>query len=393
MAPTNTDDGRDNSLGSDLGSDLPNERANDGHHADVYPMASPPAMTPPASQPIDPMGPPPGMTPPGAPPVSPMGPPGISQVVAPPLGQGGMGPPPPGMSPIGAPPMHLTPPPDLVAPATSPVQLHAAAANAGPRQPMLTPSAPIPMMQQAQALMMTKPSFMDEAPPSNTKKKMIIAAVAGLVVAGVVAVVLLTQGGGDDGDPAKAAAALAGNKPEAKPLSAEHQQIFDKLPAETRDRLKALPPDQLVQILDAKVRARKAEAAKAKAKVDTKPTTKVAASAWDGRRTFVCRGSDVHVFRDIKANTGRRMAILAKNSCTVYCVNCTIISRNRYAVRTHNTAKVYLVGGKIIAKKYALYGLHASTIVYAGTKVLGRKKRQQRAKIRKLKPDQVKVPE
>ncbi len=230
---------------------------------------------------------------------------------------------------------------------------------------MMTESAPIPIHHQVQALMAPAPVAV--VAPTSTKKKMIIAAVAGLVVAvGVVAVVLtgddervkkdgtqtdepsLVKGDGDKG------AAKTDTTKQDKP--AANKPVADPAP----------PPP---------------------------PKPKAATSSWTGRRTFYCRGNDVHVLRNVKANTGRRTAIMARNGCTVYCVDCTIVSRNRYAVKAYNTAKVYLVGGKVIGKKYAIYALHSSTIVYAGTRIIGRKKRLNRAVLRKLKADEVKVPE
>jgi len=239
----------------------------------------------------------------------------------------------------------------------------------GPRQPMMTESAPIPAMQQAQALMAR---HMTMAPqPTSKKKKIIVASVLGLLLAGGVAATLVFSNvGGDDGSAAAKADVDAGSRADSKGghgARDEHHGSKGKTPDDRGHK-------PLVSTQHKPKPQKK------------KPT------AWDGHHTFRCHGDQVHVIRDVKAYTGRHTAIFTRDKCTVYCVNCTIRSRNRYAIKSYGHSKVILVGGRVVGTVYALYAMGASTIIRANTEVRGRRKHSRHGHIRQMGAADIHVP-
>lgn len=241
----------------------------------------------------------------------------------------------------------------------------------GPRQPMMTESAPIPAMQQAQALMARHMTATPQ--PTSKKKKIIVASVLGLLLAGGVAATLVfTDAGADDDSAAAKADEDAGSRADSKAKHGardKHDGSQGKTPGDHKHKLPVSTPP------------------KHKPKPHKKKPT-----AWAGHHTFRCRGDQVHVIRDVKAYTGRHTAIFTRDKCTVYCVNCTIRSRNRYAIKSYGRSKVILVGGRVVGRVYALYAMGASTIIRANTEVRGRRKHSRHGHIKKMGAADIRVP-
>jgi hypothetical protein len=103
-----------------------------------------------------------------------------------------------------------------------------------------------------------------------------------------------------------------------------------------------------------------------------------AASQWDGKSTFECKGNDVLALANVKANVAGT-AIKASANCQLTLTGVDITAAT--GIDAGGNAKVNMVGGSITATSNSVVAANAAKVDCVGTKVSGKSKASGAAKV------------